>query len=273
MNHIYSSFKPNAMLKKALIPTVAFFLIHFTASAQLQHLNLNVSMQGGYSVLEHNTDFQNTPLEALYDFIIDLPVAKDLTWEDFHAAYDIKDHFGQPRMGFSAQLTYKDWPIKFIGDAMSSSSSYTRSAYSVTAGLGKDFYIADSSWYCSFLGGYKYLIKDYGFGANTIVNSIGRKESREDAAQFFGPVEAIGRPSGDLFVLRAGFAKTLDWYYRWSVGVEGFYELDLTDKLVRSARMTNYGAVLYVRCKIFGRNEEPSRFYPNPGGGRNNYRN
>jgi hypothetical protein len=256
------------MLKKALILTTFLFIAFQGAFAQLKYLNLNVSLNGGYSVLQHKTDFQNTPLEALYDFIIDLPVAKDLTWDEFLDAYDIKDHFGQPRMGFSAQLTYRDWPLKVLGEAMSSSSSYTRSSYSVTAGLGKDFYIADSACYFSFLGGYKYVIKDYGFGANTIVNSIGRKESREDAAQFFGPVDALGRNSGDLFVLHVGIAKTLDWYYRWSVGIEGYYELDLTDKLVRSARMTNYGAVVFVRCKIFGQNPAPSRFYPNPGGGR-----
>ena len=154
---------------------------------------------------------------------------------------------------------------------MSSSSSYTRISYGVTMGLGKDVYIADSTWYFSFLGGYKYIVKDFGFGANTIVNSVGRKESREDLAQFFGPQGSpIGRPSGDLFTLRLGFARTLDWYYRWSVGVEAFYELDLTDKLVRSARMTTYGAQVYVRFKIFGQNVEPSRFYPNPAGGHRN---
>lgn len=218
------------------------------------YLNLNVSLNGGYSVLKHKTDFQSTPLEALYDFIIDLPVAKDLTWEEFLDAYNIKDNFGQPRVGFTALLTYRDWPIKVLGEAISSSSSYTRSSYAVTAGLGKDVYVSDSAFYFTFLGGYKYIIKDYGFGANTIVNSIGRKESREDAAQFFGPVNALGRNSGDLFVLHAGIAKTIDWYYRWSIGIEGFYELDLTDKLVRSARMTNYGAQVFVRCKIFGDN-------------------
>lgn len=247
------------------------FLIAQGAFAQLKHLNLNVSVNGGYSELLHKTDFQSTPLEALYDFIIDLPQTKDLTWQEFLDGYDIKDHFWQPRVGFSGQLTYRDWPFKVIGEAMSSSSSYTRISYGVTMGLGKDVYIADSTWYFSFLGGYKYIVKDFGFGANTIVNSVGRKESREDLAQFFGPQGSpIGRPSGDLFTLRLGFARTLDWYYRWSVGVEAFYELDLTDKLVRSARMTTYGAQVYVRFKIFGQNVEPSRFYPNPAGGHRN---
>jgi hypothetical protein len=85
-------------------------------------------------------------------------------------------------------------------------------------------------------------------------------------ALFFGPKEALGRNSGDLFAIRLGIAKTIDWYYRWSIGIEGFYELDLTDKLVRSARMTNYGALVYLKCRLFGRNVEPDRFYPKPGG-------
>lgn len=249
--------------------SASFLLLSFAASAQLKYIHFNVSMCGGYSELLHKTDFRTTPLYNLYDFVAYSHGGQDkYTWEDFEKTYQIKDRFGQPRLGFSAQLTYREWPIKVLGEAMSSPSSYTRASYSVTAGLGKDFYISDSTWYFSFLGGYKYVIRDYGFGSNTIVNSIGVAEQRDNAAQFFAPVKPLGRPSGDLFALRVGFARTLDWYYRWSVGVEAFYELDLTDKIVRSARMTTYGAQLYVRYKFFGRNVEPSRFFPNPAGGR-----
>ncbi len=111
-------------------------------------------------------------------------------------------------------------------------------------------------------------MEDFGFGAQTLTNSVGLDAGREQMALFFNPKEPLGRARGDLFALHLGIAKTLDWYYRWSVGVEGFYELDLTDKLVRSARMTNYGVLVFVRCKIFGQNVEPERFYPRPGGGR-----
>jgi hypothetical protein len=254
--------------------TALLFTFQQVAEAQpgilsgFRYLNLNMGVTGGGSVLLHKTDFKQTPLESLYDFIIDLPATRDLTWEDFLANYDIKDRFLQPRMGVYAQLTYRDWPIKVVGEALSSSSTYTRSSYAVTAGLGKDFYVADSAWYFSFLGGYKYVIKDYGFGASTLVNSIGRKESREDAAQFFGPLNALGRNSGDLCIANVTIAKTLDWYYRWSIGINFFYEVDLTDKLVRSSRMTNYGLMAFVRYKMFGQNPEYNRFYPNPGGGR-----
>jgi hypothetical protein len=256
------------MLKKYAV-LAAFSLLSQGAFAQLKYLNLNMGVNGGYGQLLHKTDFQSTPLEALYDFIIDLPQTKDLTWQEFLDGYDIKDRFWQPRMGFSAMLTYRDWPIKAIGEATSSTSSYTRVSYAVTMGLGKDIYIADSTWYFSFLGGYKLVLKDYGFGANTIVNSVGRKESREDLAQFFGPQGSpIGRPSGDLFTVRLGFARTLDWYYRWSAGVEAYYELDLTDKLVRNSRMTTYGAQVFVRFKIFGKNMEPVSIYTGQGGSR-----
>jgi hypothetical protein len=258
-------------MQKKYAVLAAFLLLSFSSFAQLKYLHLNVSMNGGYSELLHKTDFRTTPLYNLYDFVaISHGGQDDYTWEEFLETYQINDRYTQPRMGFSAQLTYRDWPIKVLGEAMSSPSSYTRSAYSVTAGLGKDFYISDSTWYFSFLGGYKYVVRDYGFGANTLVNSIGNDEARENAAQFFAPVKPLGRPSGDLFAIRVGFARTIDWYYRWSVGVEGFYELDLTDKIVRSSRMTTYGAQVYVRYKFFGRNVEPNRYYPNPAGGRRN---
>jgi hypothetical protein len=259
------------MLKKALIPIVVLFLAQFAAFAQLRHLNLNVSLNGGYSVLQHKTDFQTTPLHSLYEFVaISHGGTDDYTWDDFANTYQIREQFGQPRLGFKGQVTYKDWPIIIEGEALSSSSAYTKASYAVSAGLGKNIYFSDSAFYFNFLGGYKYILRDYGFGAQTLSNSIGLDEGRELAAQFFGPKEALGRASGDLFVLHVAFAKTIDWYYRWSVGIEGFYELDLTDKLVRSARMTNYGAQIFVRCKLFGKNIEPDRFYPNPGGGRKN---
>jgi hypothetical protein len=253
--------------KYALI--AVFSLFSQLALAQLKYLHLNVSMNGGYSELAHKTDFRTTPLYNLYDFVAFSHGGQNkYTWEDFLETYQINDRFSQPRLGFSAMLTYRDWPIKVLGEAMSSPSSYTRASYAVTAGLGKDFYISDSTWYFSFLGGYKYVFQDYGFGANTVVNSIGVAEQRENAAQFFAPVKPLGRSSGDLFAIRVGFARTLDWYYRWSVGVEAYYELDLTDKIVRSSRMTTYGAQVFVRYKFFGKNVEPNRFYPNPAGGR-----
>lgn len=240
-----------------------------TTTAQLKYLNFNVSMNGGYSTLAHKTDFQTTPLYSLYQFVaLSHGGTDDYTWGQFQNTYEVGESFGQPRLGFKGQLTYRDWPIIVEGEAISSSSAYTKAAYAVTAGLGRYFYFADSSIYFSFLGGYKYMIQDFGFGAQTLSNSIGDDEARNLAAQFFGPEKAVGRPSGDLFAVHVSFAKTLDWYYRWSIGIEGYYEVDLTDKLVRSTRMTNYGANIFLRYRIFGSNFEQSRYYPNPGGGR-----
>lgn len=246
----------------------AFFLFAHLAFAQFKYLNLNISMNGGYSQLLHKTDFKTTKLVNLWQFINEHPTLPDLTWEEFLEGYQIKDRFWQPRLGFTGQLTYREWPIKVVGEMMSSSSSYTKISYSIMGGLGKDIYISDSTWYFSFLGGYKYVFKDYGFGSNTLVNSIRLESARKELEQFFAPVDPLGRPSGDLFALRVGFARTLDWYYRWSAGVEAFYELDLTDKIVRNSRMTTYGAQVYLRCKIFGKNVEERRYYPNPAGGR-----
>lgn len=252
---------------------VLLFSFPQTTTAQLKYLNFNVSMNGGYSTLAHKTDFQTTPLYyeyANYAEILNLHGISDYSWEDFESDLKLGESFNQPRLGVKGQLMYRDWPIILEGEAMSSTSDYTKASYAVSAGLGKYFYFADSSVYFSFFSGYKYVIEDFGFGSKTLVNSIGNEVIRDNLSKIFAPQNTIGKPSGDLFALHVSFAKTLDWYYRWSVGIEGYYEVDLTDKVVRGSRMTNYGANIFLRYRIFGQNFEPSRYYPNPGGGRRN---
>ena len=156
---------------------VLLFSFPQTTTAQLKYLNFNVSMNGGYSILDHNTDFQTTPIYNLYNSTT--LFVPDLTWEQYKETTKLGETLGQPRLGFKGQLSYRDWPIIIEGEALSSSSAYTRAAYAVTAGLGKYFYFADSSIYFSFLGGYKYMIRDYGFGSQTLVNSIGNDFSEK----------------------------------------------------------------------------------------------
>ncbi|MEZ4893114.1 MAG: hypothetical protein R2778_08870 [Saprospiraceae bacterium] len=139
------------MSKNSLILTTVLLFFLTNAQAQLKHLHLNVSLNGGYSVLQHKTDFQTTPLFNLYEFVAISHGGQDkYTWDDFQATYQVREKFGQPRLGFTGQLTYKDWPIIIEGQALSSSSAYTKAAYAVCAGLGKNVYFADSSFYFSF---------------------------------------------------------------------------------------------------------------------------
>jgi hypothetical protein len=93
-------------------------------------------------------------------------------------------------------------------------------------------------------------VKDNGFGAGTIVNSIGLKEAREAAATYFNPEQPLGSKYGNLFTLRGGIGKELGETRMIRVGVEAFGEMDLTSKSKRASRMTNFGGQFFLRFKL-----------------------
>jgi len=65
-----------------------------TATAQLKYLNLNVSMNGGYSILAHKTDFQTTPIYNLYNSTT--VFAPDLTWNNTKKLPNWEKRWGNP---------------------------------------------------------------------------------------------------------------------------------------------------------------------------------
>lgn len=235
------------MLKK--ISTLILPLFLFTIVLNAQNLKVNIGLNVGMSQLFHDTRFETTPLHDLYAFTAISHRPDDYAWEEFEEDYQIRTSFTQPRFGISAHFTYKDWPILASVEAMSSPSSYQKMAYGLIVGLGKELYTYDDDYYFSFLGGYKF-VKDNGFGATTIVNSIGNDEAREYASTFFNPEEPLGTNTGHLFTLRAGFGKELGEAKIIRIGVEGYGELDLTPKTQRQSRMTNYGAQFFLRFKV-----------------------
>ncbi|MBV6441012.1 MAG: hypothetical protein DYG98_16455 [Haliscomenobacteraceae bacterium CHB4] len=235
------------MLKKnsTLLP---LFLLLFTFSATAQNLKINLGLNIGMSQLFHDTRFETTPLHDLYSFTAISHRPDDYSWEEFEKDYGIRTSFIQPRFGVSAHFTYKDWPLMASVEAMSSPSSYQKMAYGFTVGIGKEFYSYDD-YYFSFLGGYKF-VKDNGFGATTVVNSIGNDEAREYASTFFNPENPLGTKTGNLFTLRGGLGRELGEAKIIRVGVEAYGELDLTAKTKRQSRMTNYGAQFFLRFKL-----------------------
>lgn len=234
------------MLKKN--STLSLFLLLYSIAATAQNLKVNIGFNVGMSELQHDTRFETTPLHDLYAFTAISHRPEDYTWEEFEEDYQIRTSFIQPRFGISAHFTYKDWPLLASIEAMSSPSSYQKMAYGVILGLGKELY-AEDGFYFSFLGGYKF-VKDNGFGATTIVNSIGNDEAREYASTFFNPEEPLGSKTGHLFTLRGGLGREVGEAKIIRIGVEGYGELDLTPKTQRQSRMTNYGAQFFLRFKI-----------------------
>lgn len=235
------------MLKK--ISTLALVFSLFSVATKAQNLKVNLGVNVGMSQIFHETRFETTPLYDLYQFTAISHRPNQYSWEKFQKDYDIRTSFVQPRFGISAHFTYKDWPLLASIEAMSSPSSYQKMAYGFVVGVGKEFFTFDEDYFFNFLGGYKF-VKDLGFGATTIVNSIGNGEAREYASTFFNPEAPLGTNTGNLFTIRGGLGREIGESNMIRIGVEGYGELDLTPKTKRQSRMTNYGAQFFVRFKL-----------------------
>ncbi|MEI6410913.1 MAG: hypothetical protein WCR52_16120 [Bacteroidota bacterium] len=246
-----------------------FFLFFIGSSITAQSgFNFEVGMNMGMSKLYHNIRFDEEPkLVALYKTIM-LTHPEGYPWSRFEEDFNLKTKsIMQPRFGFSGTLTYRDWPVAVYLEGMSSPSSYLKMTYGVTIALGKKFDLGRSDYFVTGYGGYKF-VKDFGFGNQTILNAIGNKEIRGEVEQYFNPEKPLGQQKARMFTLRGGIGKTFGSDDQLSVGIEGYGELDLTDKIKRTARMTNIGLQAYARFFFelgFHRNDS---FYPNPGGSR-----
>jgi hypothetical protein len=228
-----------------------FVCIGFAAHVQAQSdFQLHLSLPLGASMLSHDTRFETTPLHNLYKFVA--ISQREYTWEDFERDYKIRSTFLQARYGLRAELGYRDWPLFVTGDVTSSTSSYQKLSFNVSAGFGKDFHVMDSVCFLSLRGGYKFVIRDNGFGAKTLINSIGNDEARSLAFTFFDPKQPLGRPSGNLLMLRLGGGFYLDAQKKISLGAEAYGELDLTDRTIRESRMNAVGANVYLRVQLLG---------------------
>jgi len=234
------------------------------ASLPAQKLALKIGMNVGASKLYHDIDYKSTVANDLFEYTRELFSKEgiDYTWEQFARSNQLKSAFLQPRFGFSAHLSYADWPAFAIFDGMSSTSSYEKMSYSVTVGMGKDFPIGDNTGlFLTALGGYKFVLMDRGFGAKTLVNGVGDRSLRQNLQTIFNPQQPLGTNKGNLFALRLGVGKTFGEKENMSAGIEGYGELDLTDRIKRNTRMTNAGVQIYMRFNIFGNRDQ---YMPNP---------
>lgn len=235
--------------------TFFLFCILFAFQAHAQKVGLKIGMNVGASRLFHNTDYKSTVVNNLYEYTKELFKKEgiDYSWEQFARSNELNTAFDQPRFGFSAHLTYADWPAFLIIDGMSSTSGYEKMAYSGTLGMGKDFEIGDNiGMFVTALGGYKFVF-DKGWGANTLVHGVGDKSLRRELQTFFYPEKPLGSNKGNLFTIRLGIGKRFGETENLSAGIEAYGELDLTDHIQRESRMTNAGAQVYMRFQILGK--------------------
>lgn len=238
------------MLKQA-ITLFAGLLLSFSAAAQKnENLFVRVGINGGGSKLFHNTHFDATNLVDVYKFVrLSHKPPEEYTWEHFEKDYGLRGSYAQPRYGLNLYLAHKLFPVFLNVDYMSSPSSYQKMALGLTLGLGKDFRPFDSDIFFSAHGGFKRVFRDGGFGAETLTFSMSR-EAREYFATFYGSERPLGVQSGNMLALRAGCGHVLGTAERSAVGVELFYELDVTNETVRQARMTNAGINIYFRFDL-----------------------
>jgi hypothetical protein len=237
-----------------------FFLSTFSLSAvYAQAVRLSVGFNAGASRLLHQTRFETTPLRNLYE-TIRITHPGGYNWDAFAEDFKLRQEFNQARFGFSGMLTHRDWPIIAIGEAMTSSSTYERFAFGLTVGLGKEFFSFNKQYSYYFMGGYK-LAWDQGFGANTLVKSIGHEEARDLISTYFSPEDPLGSPRGNLLAARGGIGRTVDRDKMLTVGVDAYAELDITPSIKRESRMTNYGFNVFVRFSL-NKTTEDARWLP-----------
>lgn len=238
------------MLKQAITLLIGLLLAFSAAAQKNENLFIRLGINGGGSRLFHNTHFDATNLVEVYKFVqISHKPPESYTWQNFEEDYGLRTSYNQPRYGLNLYLAHKLFPVFVNVDYMSSPSSYQKMALGLTLGLGKDFRPFDSDFFFSAHGGFRRVFRDGGFGAETITFSTS-KQAREHLATFYNPSRPLGAQSGNMLALRAGCGHVLGAAERAAIGVELFYELDVTNEVVRQARMTNAGINVYFRFDL-----------------------
>lgn len=216
-------------------------------------LRLGVNAGGG--VLHHNTLFEGTNMTLFWkatSFSHDPP--QSYTWEQFVQDYDIRESYFMPRYGLNLFFSSRYFPAFLNLEVMSSPATYQKPMVGLTfLGLGKDFRPYDRDFFFSAHGGLKWVIRDWGFNGREIyTNSIGNKEARDYIETFYDPKDEINKRNGVLLTTRVGCGYVIGAAERAAIGIEAYYEFDLTDETKRQAgaRMRNGGLNLYFRFDL-----------------------
>ncbi len=201
-------------------------------------------------MLFHQTQFYATNLQNVFKFVeLSHKDKGGYTWEQFEKDYGLRSQYAQPRYGLNAYVAHRLFPVFGNIEFMSSPSSYQKMSVALTIGIGKDFRPLDSDYFVSAHGGFKRVFRDWGWGAETITYST-NAEARQHLATFYNPDQPLGIQSGNMLALRVGCGRVVGPAERAAIGLEAYYELDLTNETVRQARMTNTGLNVYFRFDL-----------------------
>ncbi len=237
-------------MKKIATLLIGVWLCGSAAAQKNENLFIRLGINAGGSMLFHNTHFYATNLQEVYKWVsISHKDKGGYTWEEFERDYGLKDRFAQPRYGLNAYVAHRLFPVFGNVEFMSSPSSYQKMSVALTIGLGRDFRPLESDYFFSLHGGFRRLFRDWGWGSETIIHSTSA-EAREYMKTFYNPSYPLGVQSGNMLALRVGCGRVVGPAERAAIGLEAYYELDLTNETVRQARMTTAGINLYFRFDL-----------------------
>lgn len=213
-----------------------------------QWLHLDAGTNLGGSILFHRINFEEGLNDLYqYDKLVFAKNGIDYTWDKFTEDHQLKNTITEPNIGFSAILTSGRLPFYIQSRVGSSTSSYTKFSFDAGAGVRYKFPL-DSSSHIGIQSGYS-IVKDYGFGNSTLVNSIGDDSIRTQVAAFFNPDELFADQFGRMFNVQVEYDRQISM--NMYAGANLSYNLDVTPFIERSGRMTNLSMQLYLRIKIF----------------------
>lgn len=225
-------------MKKFLTIMMFFGTIMCATSQQIDY-----GVHGRYSFLRHKTNFETTDLINFYDNIAQSK-GSNYAFKDFENEYSIKNYIFTPQIGATAEASIKQFPVFVLAEAMSSTSALEKFAFSIQGGLGKDIYLEDSDNFITIKAGYK-LLRDGGFGKNTILNSFKKTADKISAQTFLDKKNPLGRKTGEMISLRFGVGHRMASF---KIGAQLQIDIDLTDKLKRFSRMNAISLGIY--CKF-----------------------
>lgn len=198
-------------------------------------IRFDIGVDGGICFSNPQINYENTTLYSFYEFTALSFPNNSYSFEQFKTDYRIRNIFYNPVFGLNGEVWSEKIPL-FVGTSISTSpSSLQKQRCRIYAGIRKNFYFAES-WNIQLKASYGYVI-DRGLGGKTLISSIGNDTARNLAESFFQ--SKVIPQDGYLLSFSPSILKN---FGSFSVGLNGFYNLDLTDKLKRgNMRMNNFG--------------------------------
>lgn len=205
------------------------------------------SVSGGGSVLTHRANLETTTYGNLYRAVaLFAPNPDEVTFDDFARAYSINTNVYQPR--FAAKLACKPVNLPFSADIEIGTSPSTLTASRVAASIGfSDRFYLGEQWYLSFFSGYKF-VKDWGWGTQTLLNSMHNKEARGYAREWFVANDDLGINQAGMIKISTSIG--FMFLQNFSLEFEPYYEIDVSGYLKKPARMTNAGVMVSIVSNI-----------------------